>query len=363
MIVKHVIQIIIEYIQRPDPEIDFTRCEYLTDTIFEFWILLQRTSFDGCNAEMMMVATYTNGVVAALIEASTKTNNFQFVDKIGGVSVVVPLFLSCIDYYWNEARSQFKREIPVAAFCPLEQALYDMVPFAASSVYNDHIDIPAVFRYSGTVIHWVLSNRPRIIEDLPDGFHNGHTTPIAYLQNYIGFVANTLSHKRYYSLWHDLDLELLKLIRSGLPPEFGEASFAMEEFEYLLEFISFYAQWFPVVLRKALKLLHLPTLPAYQAIWDSFDDDVEPQGRGLENFKVTRKRFSDFPSIFGGDEWPTLIMPLFKRVIEKGKMPGYLVVLSLTMFDDDRLHLLSPYDTVTGAGLLPKVDFDRLLNI
>ncbi|KAJ8518673.1 hypothetical protein ONZ45_g4288 [Pleurotus djamor] len=284
MMIKHVIQIVITFFQRTAPEVDFAGCELLTDTIFEFWLLLQRTSFDGCDAALVMVANYASEAIAVFVEASMKNRSCRFVDKIGGVPAVVPLFISSIDYYWNEAISQSKRGIPASAFGPLEQALCDMLSFAASRPYHDHIDLPAAFRYTSSVLRWVLKNRTRIMGELPDGSHRGHrSAPITYLQNYARFITNTLSFKRHYSLWHDLDMGLLKLIRSELPHEIGESASNVEEFEYLALFLSFHCQWFPVVLRKAQKLRYLPTLPAFQAFWDTFDESLGPLESGWQS--------------------------------------------------------------------------------
>ncbi|KAJ8518665.1 hypothetical protein ONZ45_g4292 [Pleurotus djamor] len=160
-----------------------------------------------------------------------------------------------------------------------------MLPFAASRPYNDDLDLPAVFRYTSSVTHWILKNRTRIMRELPDDFHDGRTIPlpIAYLQDYVRFITKMLSFKRYYPVWRDIDIGLLKLIRSELPHDIVESAPCVEKLEYLTLFISFHSQWFPVVLRKALKLRYLPTLPACQAFWDAFDESTGSNERRLEN--------------------------------------------------------------------------------
>ncbi|KAJ8463693.1 hypothetical protein ONZ45_g17490 [Pleurotus djamor] len=198
MVMILVTQTLTNYLHRPQPEIDFTRCEYITNTTFELWSLLQRTSYDDCHRTTMLVTNYTSGVVTAFIENSLNNQSHHFVDKIGGISSVVPLFLSAVDYYWNHTVSQLNRRVPPYAFASLEQLLCDALTLVNSHHFRDHVDIPSSVCYLTSAIHWVLKTRVHILERLPQDFNNGYLAPRTYIQSYVKFITTSLSHPRYY---------------------------------------------------------------------------------------------------------------------------------------------------------------------
>ncbi|KAJ8480725.1 hypothetical protein ONZ45_g15557 [Pleurotus djamor] len=223
----------------------------------------------------MLVTNYTSGVVTAFIENSLNNQSHHFVDKIGGISSVVPLFLSAVDYYWNHTVSQLNRRVPPYAFASLEQLLCDALTLVNSHHFRDHVDIPSSVCYLTSAIHWVLGKtRVHILERLPQDFNNGYLAPRTYIQSYVKFITTSLSHPRYYLVWNDLDMRVMKTLRSGLPSDYDPLSKLSGVFSLLANCLTFNSEWFPTILRKTMKLRSLPTLPVYQPIWDAFDNNL-----------------------------------------------------------------------------------------